>query len=178
MTTEERVKSLESELAMIKRLTRRLIIGSAFVLGMFTMFLAFQSMTGVANSQTGIDNEKVIQAKSFEVVDDKGRIRARLTVKELGGVLGLYDENGKPRAALSVIKDGPGLLLYDERGEGRASLTIIRRGPELIFRDEKGKIRTTIGVSQTETPDGKVTTYPESSLLLFDPEGNSIWSAP
>jgi len=35
-----------------------------------------------------------------------------------------------------------------------------------------------LGISQTTTADGKVITYPESSLLLFKGDGTLLWEAP
>jgi hypothetical protein len=35
-----------------------------------------------------------------------------------------------------------------------------------------------LGVMGTVTPDGKTTTYPESSLILFGADGKVKWSAP
>ncbi len=71
-------------------------------------------------------------------------------------MLGLRDENGKARVGLGVGKYGPGLALFDENGKPRAAL----------------------GANQTTTPDGKLITYPESSLLLFKPDGKVLWQAP
>ena len=48
----------------------------------------------------------------------------------------------------------------------------------LTFFDESGKGRLTLGVDRTKTPGGKTVSYPESSILLFNPEGNVSWSAP
>jgi hypothetical protein len=83
----------------------------------------------------------------------------------------------KPRAGLIVLKDGPGLNLLDENGKPRAGLGVSKDGPTLILIDENGKGRATVGVTQTTTPDGRTTTYPESSLLLFGSDGKIIWQA-
>lgn len=73
-----------------------------------------------------------------------------------GPVLDLYDENGKARVGLFMGKDGPALELCDAAEMGRA----------------------TLGAARGKTPDGKTITYPESSLLLYRPDGKVIWSAP
>jgi hypothetical protein len=110
--------------------------------------------------------------------DEKGAGRALLIVDEDGSGLRMSDENGETRAALAVLKVGPGLILGDEKGISRTLLNVTKDGPSLQLLDEKGTDRATLGVSQTGTPDGKSTTYPESSLLLFGPDSKVIWSAP
>ena len=58
-----------------------------------------------------------------------------------------------------------------------AALTVDKDGPSLNLRDEKGKARFIAGKTRLEAPDGKVIEYPESSLVLFGPDGKIIWSA-
>jgi hypothetical protein len=96
----------------------------------------------------------------------------------MGPSLSLVDENGESRAFLSVLKDGPALSLVDENGESRAFLSVLKDGPALGLADKNGKTRATLGISKTTTPDGKVISYPESSLLLWDPNEKVIWMAP
>jgi hypothetical protein len=66
----------------------------------------------------------------------------------------------------------------DKKGANRAVLCVEEYGPLLYLIDEKGTNRAWLGASQTKTPDGKSTIYPESSLLLFGPDSHVIWSAP
>lgn len=133
--------------------------------------------------------------------DEKGEVRARLAVTEHGPLLKLADEKGQTRVALFVletgttgmlltdetgffqvqlaVKDsGPGLALVDEKGHVRAGLSVNEWGPALQFSDEKGQTRAAIGTGETSSPDGATTTYPESSLRLFGPDGGMIWRAP
>jgi len=56
---------------------------------------------------------------------------------------------------LGALKDGPGLSLFDDKGVGRAVL----------------------GGGRTVFPDGRQIRYPESSLMLFGPDGNGLWQA-
>ena len=114
----------------------------------------------------------------LKLYDENGKFRIALSVNKEGPGLDLIHENGKCRASLSVLKDGPALDLLDENGKPRASLDVDKNGPGLNLFDKNDKGRAVLGISQTTTPDGKVITYPESSLLLFDPNGNVIWMAP
>ena len=71
-------------------------------------------------------------------------------------MLAFYDAQGKHRAALSILGDEPKLILYDEQGQDRAS----------------------VGVDVTTTKTGVETTYPESSIRLYGPDGFTLWSVP
>ncbi len=190
MTVEERLKKLETGLARARRCNRLLLTG-------VTLLLALAA--AAATSQVG-NGEKVIEANRFNLLDENGESRACFSVLKDGPGLRLYDENGEPLVILSISKEGPGLSLYDENGEFRAGLAVSKDGPVLglcdenekdRFRlgvskdgpalqlyDDNGKGRASLGVSQITTPDGKVTTYPESSLLLFDPNSRLLWEAP
>lgn len=57
-------------------------------------------------------------------------------------------------------------------------LVVAEAGPALDLRDAEGNPRAQLGAGSAVTPDGTTTTYPESSLRLFGPDGNLIWSAP
>ena len=92
--------------------------------------------------------------------------------------LSLYDEKVATRAELKASADGPSLRLSDEKGKTRAMLSAFTDGPSLRLSDEKGQGRATIGSTVTGTPDGRKTTHPESSILLFGPDGKGIWKAP
>jgi hypothetical protein len=69
-------------------------------------------------------------------------------------------------------------VLEDERGTIRAGLVSSKDGPTLGLTDEKGTLRASLGESKINMPDGKTITYPESSLLLFGPDGKGLWHAP
>jgi len=63
------------------------------------------------------------------LADEKGKLRAHLSVYKDGPRLDLLDENGKLRVMLTVTKGGPGLGLCDEKGEPCAMLTVTKGGP-------------------------------------------------
>jgi hypothetical protein len=65
----------------------------------------------------------------------------------------------------------------DENGTARVAVAVFKDSPVLFLSDEKGKARFVAGKTATETPDGKTIEYPESSLILFGPDGNVIWRA-
>jgi len=108
---------------------------------------------------------------------DEKSPRVLLMVDKGGPWLGLFDENGKTRAWLAVDKDGPALRLRDENDKLRAWLAVDKDGPWLTLGDENGKSRFVAGKTKTVSPDGKTIEYPESSLILYGPDGKVIWSA-
>jgi hypothetical protein len=58
---------------------------------------------------------KTVRAESFELVDKKGRLRAKLIVggKEEEPMLVAYDQNEKPTAAYGLNGEGPVQNLLD-----------------------------------------------------------------
>ncbi len=200
MTTEERFEKLELELAAAKRLIRQLMAGAGSVLLVCIVCMVARSMTGVAHSQEEVNATEVIRSKKFEVVDDQGKTRAFLGITDVGSILIMKDETGKPLAWLSVTEDDSRLVveqktskrraslvaseyntsldMYDKTGKGRAWLTVSEDGPVLSIGDKTGKGRASLGVSTVTTSDGKSITYPESTILLFGPNGRVLWQAP
>jgi DNA-directed RNA polymerase subunit RPC12/RpoP len=114
----------------------------------------------------------------LHLCDEQGKTQALLRSDKDGPWLNLYGENGKSRAVLSALKDGPGVGLTDADDHVRVGLSVRADGPRLGLLDEKGMLRAQMGVTETVSPDGKTTTYPESSVLLFGADGKVRWSAP
>jgi len=118
MTTEERLETLERELARAKRGNRRMVLaGAGLLLGLFALLVAGRSITGVAQGQEKAADKKVIRANEFVLLDEQGRERGRLAVLKDGPWLSLYDEKGIPRIMLTMTNDGPRLFLSGENGK-------------------------------------------------------------
>jgi hypothetical protein len=190
MTTEERLEKLEIGLVRAKRHNRLLLTVVIMVFGLLA----------IAATSDMSSREKIIEANRFNLLDENGKTRAFLATNKDGTLLAMVGSDGKRRVCLAVANDEPGLALYDADGKLRASLTLLKDGPTLALSDDNGKPRDVLatnkdgpmltlldgngknraclGINKTTTPDGKVITYPESSLLLFDPNGKVIWEAP
>ena len=84
----------------------------------------------------------------------------------------------KIRANFGVVGDSAILGLCDEKGEPRAGLNVDKIGPSLDLFDINKQLRASLGICKTLTPDGKTVAYPESSLILFKPDGNVLWMPP
>jgi len=99
---------------------------------------------------------------TIQLYDDQDKLRAALSIGQLGPHFGLLDSNGKWRAYVSLIESGPGFHLFDENGLSRAALTLRKAAPFLTLSDENKKNRLTAG-------------SPEYSLALLGPDGTVVW---
>ncbi len=126
--------------------------------------------------------QKVIRAEQFQVVDQKGTIRAILgTGPDDRAHLLLYDAMGTSWATLSEGKDGPALRLIFKKAqtslspnalivEGAKGASLLLGASEgLMLSDTKGNLRGAISVPKESTP---------AFLVLFDEEGKVVWVAP
>lgn len=99
--------------------------------------------------------QDVVRAKSFELVNDAGALRARLTVDDDGEPqLTMLDKNGNYRLALFQEDDGtPGLVLLDQNGKHRLRLGTSDSGsPYLDINDRNNNTRLWLGESDEGTP--------------------------
>ena len=147
----------------------------------------------------------VLQAGSFQLVDERGEIIAVLASSpDKRPNLLIFDKNGKPVVSLGVnasdepactlvagnnnatislsLNEGqPSLLLTSKDGTPRASLTLITNDePVVAFYDRDGKaFRALLGTLTTEAlSPGKTGPRTHSSLVFFDEQGNVLWKAP
>ncbi len=182
MTIEERLEKLEKELARVNRRNHTLLAVIIFGVVLLAAILLESRTTpeiGTTRTSESISEvEDVVRARSFVVIDENGKPRIILAMTENGPKLAFFDENQKYRIGLGEAKEVLGLNLSDENGESRALLFMDKDGPRLSLSDENEKIRATLGINKTITPDGKTINYPESSLLLYDPNENVIWTVP
>ena len=95
MTTEQRLETLERELARVRRHNRRLMAAGAVVL----LLTGAVVLTGAAtpkNTDYSTSDMKFrsVEVRELVVADEKGTIRAVLAVTNEGAHLGLNDETG------------------------------------------------------------------------------------
>ncbi len=176
MTIEERLENMEREMGRVRRRNRWLLGTILVVVGGLIVPAVLETTAFRARAQVA-GTAKQIRANDFVLEDQNGETRAILGVGKYGPSLTLYDENGKARAELGMFKNGPSLNLYDEKCNPRGMLAMIKDRPGLLLFDENRNLRFAAGKAEIETPDGKTIAYPESSLILFGPDGKVIWSA-
>jgi len=109
--------------------------------------------------------------------DEKEETLVSMSVNKNGPGLNLTYKSGKAGVWLYATDIGPGLDLNDYNGKSRASFGVNKFGPTLTLKDEKGTPRLRAGRAELTAPEGKTISFPESSLILFGPDGKVIWSA-
>jgi hypothetical protein len=84
----------------------------------------------------------VLRGRSLELVDERGRMRARLNV-ESGGevVLRLLDQKGTIRVKLGASEDGSGLLLANDATEPGVHILAKSDGSRLRLANKDGRER-------------------------------------
>ncbi len=117
-------REIGERLALVERSMRRYRAALAAVGLIAAAGLVGPSLLGAAKAPG------TIQAKSFQVVDDSGRVTAVLDTHGDGARLILYDKAGKPRAML-----GTGDLKIPATGS-----TEHRAESSLVLLNEKGRM--------------------------------------
>lgn len=168
MTAEGPVLRLLDENGKVRaELGQKAIHGQAFILG--DEFAKNHSRAILVMSPEG---------PMLILSDENGNIRTSLSVFGTGSRLDLMDAKSEARATLSLGETGPRLILVDASGTERVTLGVSEDGPVLDLLDASGTARATLGAGRTRTPDGTRIRHPESSLLLFGPDGKVTWQAP
>ena len=149
---------------------------------------------------------RILTAEEFQLVDEKGTVRAALSMSMGGPGLILFDKGGKFRAVLSLAtgEDSPVLSLGDGEGNHRATLALKVNGePYLALLDKGGKVRISLTVDKEKGPrvalldrneqtraalgtvdltkvtgTGAIEAQQPVSLVLFDKDEKPIWKAP
>jgi hypothetical protein len=154
--------------------------------------LLFRGAPAAAQPATAQVQDEV-RARSFVLVDDNGKKRARLGVKEGDAAFALFDAEENPRimlltgaatgsqltigdaagkfqANLSVSADNAAaLLLNDPAEKQRVGLLVTPEGASGVqFSDEAGKQRAFLGADTDGSP----------SAQLSDAAGKTLWKAP
>ena len=132
MTNETRIESLEQQIRTLKRM----------LFGVFGLFVV-GGLLAATNLQKMPD---VIQARSFEAVDDKGHAYAVITNDASGPWIGILHEAGG--IAVMTANDTGGLLMInDKNGKPNASVASNADGGAVTVYDNKGNVVRTVGVN-------------------------------
>jgi hypothetical protein len=113
----------------------------------------------------------------LSLVNESKKHFNELRVDKYGSGIIFGNNIARSQAYLGMDANSPTLRLSDEHSSPRAEMTLHKYGPALQFYDEKLNLRFVAGRALTETPDGISFSYPESSLILFGPDGKVIWNA-
>jgi hypothetical protein len=116
----------------------RIIVG---LFGLNLAFLAALLITGLPASAANADG--IVRAKAFELVDEKGRVRALLNIEEGGeAVLRLRDATGEIRVKLGANREGSGLVPMDRGAEPAIHMPANSSGPTIAPQVRDKPVRT------------------------------------
>ena len=117
---------------------RRFAVPMACVGIVLVVLWLFQERSAAA--QTPMD---VVRARTIELVDNRGRVRAQLNVESSGEVVfRLRDSAGTIRVKLGASEDGSGLLLANEATEPGVHIIANRRATSVTV--QRGQLRQVI----------------------------------
>jgi len=199
MTTDERLETLEKELARAKRRDRRLLAVVGLAAGVLA--LAWIVLGAGCNAQGG-KVPTVIRAGRFELVDANGEVRAYLEAAKDGATLFLFSETAS--ATLSVReKQGPELSLLDRSGKGGEGHAMLSAGKghaagkgysALLLSGGNGETYATLSANEDGTSLGlnrgtgvcsvMLSTQKGlppgggAPLVVYDENGKPVWWAP
>lgn len=145
---------------------------------------------------------KIVEAEAFILKDANGKVRAELSMSGTGPSLKLRDQAGMALVSLSLNDGQPGgpfVLLTDSQHQASLSMSVLEgKGSQLALIGDRPDIQlrmaiapegttlelsdkdgfgTTIGNSVQAAKNGKVKNTSGASIVLFDKDRKSIWSA-
>ena len=95
-----------------------------------------------ARTLTAQDAPPTVRARAWELIDDRGRVRASMEVGPRGDtVFRLRDATGTIRVKLAADQEGSGLLLLDDRPEPGVQLNAGTAGGSLTVTSTDGRQR-------------------------------------
>jgi hypothetical protein len=85
------------------------------------LLLGIGLLAGAANPRQ--DAKDTVVAKDFQLVDAKGKMRARLFMTNFGQpALAMFDENDKERINMVIAKDGPKISCFSTTGNNMLTM--------------------------------------------------------
>ena len=111
--------------------------------------------------------QEVVKAKSFVLVDEMGRTRASLLLRDDEPALTLFNKNGKPQLRVMLIDGIPVIGLINEN-DAPGMMLMCQKGSRLMLADESGETRLFLSATVEDGP----------AIGLLDEEGEPIWGWP
>jgi hypothetical protein len=102
-------------------------------------------LTAFTRDPRSSDDPQVLRGSALELVDERGRLRARVNVEPQGEVvLRLVDEQGRIRVKLGAGTEGSGLLLANDATEPGVHLLATSKGSSVrvVSRDGRERLIT------------------------------------
>jgi hypothetical protein len=127
-------------------MTRRLLVALTFVNLALVLLLL-----GRAGAPDAHGEASVLRGRGLEIVDDRGRVRASITIHPAGTangkayaetvILRLIDPNGRPSVKLAGSEQDAGLSLVGESDSVHVILKAEGPSPSLTLSDKDGHRR-------------------------------------
>jgi hypothetical protein len=169
--------------------------------GLLTVLLVFVLSASILGARLApqASQTAVVEATEFRLVDEDGLLQARLAADFGDPQLALMSASGAiasvtPRLislsrlddlvntasfSAAIGADSTAAGLYVAGGDGGFRFSSVDGAPSLEVLDSDGNVRVIIGkatLSRTRTGSTEITA--ESSIVLFDADGNVVWRAP
>jgi len=192
MTTDQRLARLEKQCRFFKA-------GLALV----TVALAVVLLIGAGQDQDRPKALEEVRAKRFVVVGGDGGEVVWLNWNGLTVRTARPDEGGGRREVVSVTRNGlavhdrtgsttgavlaltnhehPALTLWQKWGQVRLQMRLSPKdgSPAICLFDDNRRVRCILGAPRCDTfPEDPAHDCPESSLVMYDADGNPIFKAP
>jgi hypothetical protein len=115
------------------------VLGISAALGVLNLAI----LTGaLVRARTVPAQGEVLRGRALELVDERGKTRARLDVEPGGDVVfRLLDQEGTIRVKLGASKDGSGLLLANDATEPGVHLLATSEGSSVRVVNKDGRKR-------------------------------------
>jgi hypothetical protein len=161
-------------------------IGSLLAVALSSALLGGLLASVMAGGPAAAQGGKMLSAQGLQLTDDRGRVRAELAFRSVGGSsqpgLFLYSEDGKERAAVMTLPpDGrPAVALSDSAGGNRLWLGLDKDNVPVVSLYDQGQgLRAALGgITINNQQTGQTERRPASSLVLVDEYGRIQWTAP
>ena len=163
-----RLESIWSEIRLAK--LHQIVAWIALALAAFAVAVALWAglrspMQAPSGSQTG-----TLEADEFAVRDEKGTVRARLSLQGLS----VIDEDGRLRVGITTGNTGvPTLALFGSDGKPRAGLSLGGDGgnESVLFylNGAAGRLRASMSVPENNVP---------TTLVFYDQSGRQVARVP
>lgn len=175
------MQTIEDRLAVLERQMRRWkIVAAVFAAAIVGRYIIGAGPTPTAppakpatQAASAPAVPETVQAKRFEVVDDSGRVLARIEGTETGGHILFFNSSGKTVAEGGTTGDGGSqFAVYDDADNptDTAGISVAKEEADVIAEDKHGRVEISTG-----TAPGEVGETPRG--ISIQEHGRIVWHA-
>jgi hypothetical protein len=119
-----------------------------------------------------------LKVKELLIEDDSGKKTIRLGFNKGAPVVELNDLEKKDMLRLMISEKGPTVVMFSNDKLRLGFVANGEMGAGIHLMDATGMPRCSVGAAESYLDDGTRTQHPESHIVLWGPDGKSIWEAP